>query len=410
MIETSFVKMVKTVGECVANEQYEIDSDTAKKYIDAGLAESVSDPRQAIFDKVAKSVDEKINSAMECLADKINIKSAEPRITTKPEAKSLGDFASLVATKQYTKLVNKYGEKVLASGTDTAIVPSPLSDQLLYSPGWDNNIVGLCNQVAMATTSQTFPVLDQAGQTPTNNESSFLGGIVGTFGIEDSDASSMKPDFVPVTITAKKFTMYTEMTPEIRIDSVIDLDNFLTQKIPDSYRRQMNQFLINGNSAFDGLVSGASTVSVTRKTAGHINWLDVVSMFARRASPGEKYVWVTGGTGYSELLNMEDTSGRLISTIVLNNLLGCDIIQSEVSPVLGQTGDLLLVNLRHGYNFGQVVGYPRLSFSDQYNFLKGRRTFKLESYVGGKATHASTITLADETTEVGEIIQLSSGS
>ena len=403
-----FYKMKKTVvidgKEFAEGSVFELDADTAKKWVLDDRCEETTDPADALYSKVTDAVEGKINAAVEKLADSIKVKT-EPIVSVTPENKSLGDFIKLFASGEHEKLTNKYGKKVLSIGTDTAVLPTPMFEEVLRADKGEQDVYSLVRQLPMTSDTLKVPVLNQAGVSPSGGQSSFYGGITFAFDSEDDDANDTEPVFTTATINSGRLTGCTIQTLEFQQDNVYG-ETQLVEDFRKAYRDCMSYNILQGASSITGLIDHAATVDIVRGTASDITWTDVVSMLARRASVAGNWSWVVSPTAYSKLLELESSGGfPLVQPQLHNSLYGLPIIQTEHCKALGTAGDLLLLNGQMGYVFGNRM-QAEISFSDHVGFVKSRRYWKLVARVGGLPVHADTITLADGSTEASDLIQL----
>jgi HK97 family phage major capsid protein len=392
-MEKTFVKMLKAVDEFEAGEVYEIDSETAQKWIDAELAEKQTDPAE----KLQKKINESVSAAVDKLADSIKVEPREPVVNVVPEKKNLPDFVRLFCSDR-PKLEAKYG-KVLSVGTDTAVVPTPLLDEVLRSEGWKAHLESRCKIVPMSSNTEKVPVLDQANVSPTGGKSSYFGGIFVASDSEDDDANATEPAFATKTLTSERITGVTIQTLEFRQDSVY-VEQDLVRDFAGAFNNYMDYRII------DDIIDNAATKVINRTTASRVKYADLVAMVAARASSAGNWAWVVGNQAFGDFLKLEDSGGtQLLSPGMVRELFGFPILVNEHCAALGTAGDVLLVNLANGYMVGDRMKYE-LSMSDDYGFLKSRRYIKLVARKAFSAVHASTITLADGSTTVGELIQL----
>lgn len=407
-MEQVYVEMLSTFKTYEEGEKYQIDKATAEKWEAADLCKIVEDPSE----KLVKAFETKINAAIEKVADKIKVETKAPAQPKDNSDQSIGDFLFLVAKNDRQKLANKYGEKVLSLSGDSALVPTPLANELLYSAGFDESLLSRVRRIDMPSDTYKFPVLDQAGTSPSGGSSAYYGGVVGGFDAETDDANSTAPAWTSVTLNAIRYTAYTLATMEIRQDSVVALDTYIPQTFSEAFNNHMSYYILNGGGTTEpvGLIDHAATVAVNRNTASNIKFADVVNMYSRKASGGNGWFWVISNSALPQLLNLQDGAGRLVYSVsardnIASTLLGHPVVVSQHASTLGSAGDLMLIN-GNGCGIFGTRGGVEISFSDHVQFLKSQRAYKLITRVDFRPIHASTITLADGTTTVGEAIQL----
>ena len=72
----TFVKLNTNVGEYKANEVYEIDSATAQKWVDAGLAEVVEkNPTDEAIAKFAKSLEDRDQRLVDKITNSLKVEA-----------------------------------------------------------------------------------------------------------------------------------------------------------------------------------------------------------------------------------------------------------------------------------------------------------------------------------------------
>jgi len=412
------IKMLKDLDDYKKNEVLEIDDETGQKWVAAGLCETVENPIDKVVAKLQDQVDSKINAAVEKLADSIAT-TVEPKINVLEEKKSLGDFVQSLEQKNYDKLTNKYGlvvGKTLNTSDDSAVVPTPLAEELFKSDGYEQSIWSHLKVVPMDSTTLKLPVLNQAGTSPSGStsQSCFGGGVYGTFVSEDADAVEHEPAFVNLTLTAARYTSYTKLTPEIRMTNVVDLENFLVGEFGRAFLRDMDYYTIHGSGSTQptGILDHAGTVEIGRNTASTVKYVDLVNMIAHYVGMNDGF-WICHPTCLAQIMQLQDGAGNAVwqpsaQAPITGGLFGMPLVISEMAATLGSDGDVFLVN-KNAIAAGQLRDVT-ISISDYVDFLTGRRTYRVDSWVDAKPLHAGTFLLNDGSTEVSGIIQLGAGS
>lgn len=109
----------------------------------------------------------------------------------------------------------------------------------------------------------------------------------------------------------------------------------------------------NGSSKPTGIANSAcaATISVNRTTANSFTYADCVNMVSRSMlRDGQEPVWILNPGVRSRLLRMVDDEGNLIwqpnaREGFPSTLLGYQIVWNVRSPILGQSGDVVLADL-----------------------------------------------------------------
>lgn len=97
-----------------------------------------------------------------------------------------------------------------------------------------------------------------------------------------------------------------------------------------------------------GIVGHPATIVVDRDTADQVNYVDLTAMYSQMKFGGQ-LVWIASPTVLPQLMNMVDAGNRLIwqpnaRDGAPGTLLGLPVLLNERSPVLGDEGDLALVD------------------------------------------------------------------
>ena len=229
------------------------------------------------------------------------------------------------------------------------------------------------------------------------------------FDTELEDANDTEPNWTSVALNAQRYTLFTEATPEAQQDLVGGVENSITSLFREAFNAAVDYHVLNGGNSFTGIIDHAATYSQTRNTANTIKFVDVVNMESRMATDGGNWKWIVSrASAYAQLLNLEDSQGNAVLQPnaregAVGQMFGKEILRSQYAATLGSSGDLLLVNL-NSYAFGTRME-PEISFSDDYNFRKSYRSWKLVARIAGIPLHASTLALNGGDV-VAEAIQL----
>ena len=171
---------------------------------------------------------------------------------------------------------------------------------------------------------------------------------------------------------------------------------------------------ISGNGAGQplGIINHPATIQRARtgfpSAAPGDNYVDIVSMYSSVIKDGP-LVWVYTPTLLGELMTMTDVNGNLIWTSSAregepNRLLGIPAIENERSPVQGQPGDLMLLNLNH-YMIKDGSGIF-IAASEHVRFLSNQTVIKAFWNVDGQPDLTTPLTLEDGVTQRSPFVQL----
>ena len=162
-----------------------------------------------------------------------------------------------------------------------------------------------------------------------------------------------------------------------------------------------------------GIVNHPATIQVTRtgfpSAAPGDNYVDMVNMYSAIYDDGDPLLWIYSPTMLTQLMTTTDVNGNLIWTTSAregepNRIMGIPAIRNQRSPVMGQPGDLLLVNLKKYLikdGSGIFVGA-----SDAPRYLSNQTAIKAFFNVDGQPWLTAPLTLEDGVTQASPFVQL----
>lgn len=142
----------------------------------------------------------------------------------------------------------------------------------------------------------------------------------------------------------------------------------------------------DGSSKPTGIISHASTLSVTRTAPSQFSYVDAVAMLTQLL-PGSAAAWIINPTVKQSLLTMKNPNNDYIWQPNARegepmSLLGLPILWNYRSPVPGATGDVVLADLSK-YLILPGSG-PVVAASDQVRFRENITVYKCFWNVDGK--------------------------
>lgn len=158
--------------------------------------------------------------------------------------------------------------------------------------------------------------------------------------------------------------------------------------------------------------SNAGLKEVTRTTASHVEYADIVNMYAAMSpeSRGRAF-WVASPTVWAEIVNMSNDVGTIIygngniADGVPATLLGLPIEFTGRVPVLGTTGDIALID-GSAYLIQDGSG-PSVESSQHVYFTSNKTVIKAYWFVDGQPWVNVPLTLEDGSTTVSPYVVLS---
>ena len=157
-----------------------------------------------------------------------------------------------------------------------------------------------------------------------------------------------------------------------------------------------------------GLQNSAATIDVTRAGATAIAYADLVNMMVRFKTGGSS-VWIASRTILPQLMNLKDANNNLIwqpnaRDGLPGSVLGYPVIFNDQAPVLGQPGDLILVDLSY-YLIKDGSG-PAISMSEHVRFVENQTCIKIFWNVDGKCWLNTPLLQRDGVTQISPFVSL----
>lgn len=253
--------------------------------------------------------------------------------------------------------------------------------------------------IPMETLRVPFPAIDA-----TSNVSSVYGGVVGYWTEEGAALTASQASFSRVVLDAKKLTAYTEVPNELISDSAVSFQAFIDQIFPEALGFYEDDAFLNGSGVGEplGVFNAAAAVEVAKESgqaADTIVWENIVKAYARMLPQSHgRAVWVCSIDTFPELATMALSVGTGGSAIWLNNgvqgppmtILGRPVIFTEKAPVLGDAGDINLVDFGF-YLIGDRQVMSAMS-SPHFKFQNDQTAYRIIERVDGRPWLQSAIT------------------
>ena len=255
--------------------------------------------------------------------------------------------------------------------------------------------------------SLTFPALDQTGAR----------GVYSGVTVQWIGEGQAKPETTSrlreVTLTPNEVAAYIPLTDKLLRNSQA-ASTLATTLLRRAIIAAEDVAFLTGPGAGQplGIINHPATIASPRtgfpSAAPGDNYVDLVNMYSSVMKDGP-LVWIYTPTMLTELMTMTDVNGNLIWTTSAregepNRLMGIPAIENERSPVLGQAGDLLLVNLQH-YLIKDGSGIF-VDSSPHVRFLQNQTVIKAFFNVDGQPWLTAPLTLEDGATQRSPFVQL----
>lgn len=254
--------------------------------------------------------------------------------------------------------------------------------------------------VPMASLRLPYPAIDD-----TTHVSSVYGGIVAYWTEEGAPLTDSSPAFGRILLDAKKLTAYTSVPNELIQDSIISLNQFMSEIFPEALAWYEDDAFLNGTGAGSpvGALNATAAITVSRNTPNQVLFADIVNMYPRMLPASlNRAVWIISPAVIAQLLQLVLVSGStpvapplwLTGMSAQNGpsfqLLGRPVIVSEKVPNLGTTGDVAFVDFGY-YLIGDRQQMTAAS-SPHIKFNQDMTAFRFVERLDGRPWLRSAIT------------------
>lgn len=295
------------------------------------------------------------------------------------------------------------------------LIPTQFLPQLQAMQAEDTIIRGAgATVIRMTSRSVQLPVLDQTGTTA--GFPHWYGGMRFYWTEEGAEKTETEPEFKLVTLVAKKLTGITNASDELVEDSAISLADFLTGPMgfAGGVAWMEDYAFIRGVGGGQplGILNSPCLLTPARAAAGAIGYVDVINML-EQFLPSGKGQWVVTQSGMSNLIQMAGPAGNPSYVWQPNArdgvpgfLLGMPVRFSEKVPVIGTTGDILLMDPRY-----YLIGDRQRTTIESTKFHKwafDKTSWRVVHRVDGQPWLSAPITYEDGATQISPFVALGS--
>jgi HK97 family phage major capsid protein len=215
-----------------------------------------------------------------------------------------------------------------------------------------------------------------------------------------------------IKLHARKAGIYIEISNELLADG-LDMDAQLRLVLGKAMSYGLDEAFIWGAGAgmpLGALTSGAA-ISITRTTAGTIDYLDILAMYARLDPAATDAVWLASPSTLPSLATLNyqiGAGGQLVPILKSDNgrweLLTKELIFTDHMKPLGTAGDLALAS------FGSyIVGARKemsIETSAHVGFMKDTQNYRILIRVDGQPADAVPTTPANGGATTSSFIKL----
>jgi HK97 family phage major capsid protein len=301
------------------------------------------------------------------------------------------------------------------------LIPETLRSEML-SVALENSVVRpRARVIPMETLRVPIPAIDS-----TTNVNSVYGGIVGYWTEESGQLTESQARFGRVVLEARKLTGFAKVPSELMQDSLVSFDAFIGQMFPEALAFFEDTAFLTGSGVGQplGVLNGAAAVTVTRNTASHVKFEDVIGMYSRMLPQSlSRAVWIISPAVLPDLLSMRIvqqnvagtenvgaaspglwlTGGQAIGAPPMS-LMGLPVVVSEKVPNLGTSGDISLIDFGF-YLIGDRQVMQARQSEERY-FETDEIAFRIIERVDGRPWLQSAITPANGGSTLSPIVKL----
>lgn len=306
---------------------------------------------------------------------------------------------AFTARAEIKKLQNAFGSSVPSDGG--YLIPEFLRSELLRVPMEKGMVRSRARVVPMETLMVPYPTIDS-----TSNATSVHGGITGYWTEEGGTLTDSAPTFGRIELLAKKLTLYSEIPNELFQDSIISLEQFMSQSYPEALLWFEDCAFTDGTGVGQplGYINAPAAVSITKEsgqTAATILWENIVKAYSRMlpSSLGNA-VWVAHIDTLPQLATMALSVGTGGSAIWIGDgggedappmrILGRPVVFTEKVSTVGTAGDINFVDF--GYYLIGDRQAMQMSTSTEFKFGNDKTAMRVIERVDGTPWIKSAIT------------------
>jgi len=291
--------------------------------------------------------------------------------------------------------------------SDGGFLVSPTYSNDLLETAWESTqVANRCWKVNIGSGSNSLkiPGFDETSRAT----GSRFGGVQGYWLAEAAEKTASKPKFRQIELNLNKLIGLCYASDEVIQDAGL-LEQAIKRAFVSEIAFQLDNAVINGSGAGQplGILNAGCTVSVSKEagqTADTIVFENVLKMWSRLLPRSQRQaVWLVNQNAMPQIYQMSLAIGTAGAPVFLaaagqassspySTLFGRPIIPIEQCPTLGDSGDIILTDLKSGYILAQKAGGIQQDVSIHLRFVYDESCYRFVLRVDGQPTLASTIT------------------
>jgi HK97 family phage major capsid protein len=304
------------------------------------------------------------------------------------------------------------------------------SGELLRIAIEDTVLASRARQIPMAAQEIHIPALDQTTAPGSAGQTAYTGGMVAYWTAEAAARQETEPKFKQVTLRANELSGYTLASRTLLADNGIALEALLGDLIRETVAWYLDYACFQGSGANQplGVLNAGALVTVSsRANTGKFGLPDAASMLGSLLPRSRRNaIWAMGPDTVQQLLQLSDTSGRVVflpnfvpigpanyggsqgSAQVMpdNNMIlfGLPVYVTEKLPALGTAGDVLLIDPSY-YLVGKRMDIE-VAASEHYRFTNNQITWRFVARLDGQPWLDKAFTLQDTSRTLSAFVAL----
>lgn len=326
-------------------------------------------------------------------------------------AKAVVDFVGLGVKDQRLEKLMVTKDMSSEVGTSGAfLTPTIQNNEIIQTRGENSILRQRARVVQMGSPTVDFPAVDY-GQGAAG-KSAFFGGIDVDYVGEGAEPEGSDPKFTTVEMKAKEIAGHVDVPNTLLRDSPQSMEALLSGNGgfggAMAWKEEWGALREKGGKQMLGIMESPAKILVSRATPADFTFVDAVTMASRMIMSGQP-MWMMAQSVMTKLYQMKDAADRYIwqpsaVTGKPDTLLGYPIKWTEKLPLLGVTGDVVLVD----WSWYLLGDRGRITFdlSRESLFKKRMTTFMAVEAIDGQPWLQAPITLADGATTVSPFVIL----
>jgi len=291
------------------------------------------------------------------------------------------------------------------------LIPQAMSAGILDRMYDTNSILSRISKDSVSGNNMSYNGVDES-----THVGSMYGGITGYWVGEGVAPTATKPKFYQVDLKLKEVAALCYATNE-QLEDTPALASWLNRTVPNVLRFQVEDAIIEGDGVGKplGIMNSPALVTTLRVTHTTFVLADVLTMYSRRWTGVNDYIWLVN-PDFTPLLNAMTAATAPVymppgglSARPYGTLMGYPVIESEYAQTAYDTGDILLASLSQYQAIDKAGGVQGAS-SIHVAFTTRETAFLFTYRIAGAPMWNTALTPLHGTNTVSPFVTCSSAS